>query len=84
MPTVETVNGPVDVEELGLTLIHEHFRTIDEAGRFQFPHLYDEQGEWDAAISDASAVKGHGVKTVVEPSAMFLYRDAAFSKRVAD
>jgi phosphotriesterase-related protein len=84
MPTVETVNGPVDVEELGLTLIHEHFRATDEAGRFQFPHLYDEQREWDAAMSDANAVKGHGVKTVVEPSAMFLHRDAAFSKRVAD
>ena len=29
-------------------------------------------------------VKGHGVKTVVDPGAMFLHRDAAFSKRVAD
>jgi phosphotriesterase-related protein len=84
MPTVETVNGPIDVEELGLTLIHEHFRTIDEAGRFQFPHLYDEQGEWDAAVSDADAVKRHGVRTVVDPGAMFLYRDATFSRRVAD
>jgi phosphotriesterase-related protein len=84
MPTVETVNGPLDVEELGLTLIHEHFRATDEAGRAQFPHLYDEQGEWAAAMADASAVKAHGVKTVVEPSAMFLTRDAAFSKRVAD
>ena len=84
MPDVETVNGPVDVEEFGLTLIHEHFRATDEAGRVQFPHLYDEKGEWDAAMSDANAVKGHGVQTVVEPSAMFLSRDAAFSKRVAD
>ena len=58
MPTVETVNGPIDVEELGLTLIHEHFRTIDEAGRFQFPHLYDEQGEWDAAMHDAERSQG--------------------------
>jgi phosphotriesterase-related protein len=84
MPTVETVHGPVDLAELGLTLMHEHFRTIDEAGRFQFPHLYDEQREWDNAIADANAVKAHGVKTVVEPSAMFLYRDPDFSKRVAD
>jgi phosphotriesterase-related protein len=84
MPTVETTGGPVDVDELGLTLIHEHFRATDEAGRAQFPHLYDEQSDWDAAIADANAVKGHGVKTVVEPSAMFLHRDAAFSKRVAD
>jgi phosphotriesterase-related protein len=82
--TVETVNGPLDVEELGLTLIHEHFRTTDEATRFQFPHLYDEATEWEAAMADANAVKGHGVTTVVEPSAMFLQRDARFSKRVAD
>jgi phosphotriesterase-related protein len=84
MPAVETVNGPIDVEELGFTLIHEHFRTADEGVRFQFPHLYDGQAEWDAAIADANAVKGHGVKTVVEPSALFLTRDVAFSKRVAD
>jgi phosphotriesterase-related protein len=84
MPTVETTGGPVDVDQLGLTLIHEHFRTTDEGGRFQFPHLYDEQAEWDAAIADANAVKSHGVQTVVEPSALFLTRDASFSKRVAD
>jgi phosphotriesterase-related protein len=84
MATVESVNGPVEVDDLGLTLIHEHFRSTDEALRFQFPHLYDEDAEWEAAMADATAVKSHGVKTVVEPSAMFLTRDAAFSKRVAD
>jgi phosphotriesterase-related protein len=84
MPTVQTTGGPVDVDELGLTLIHEHFRATDEGGRFQFPHLYDEQADWDAAVADANAVRQHGVKTVVEPSALFLHRDAAFSKRIAD
>jgi phosphotriesterase-related protein len=84
MATVETTRGPVDLDELGLTLIHEHFRATDEAMRFQFPHLYDEDAEWEAAINDATALKRHGVTTVVEPSAMFLQRDARFSKRVAD
>jgi phosphotriesterase-related protein len=84
MAAVETVNGPIDVEQLGLTLIHEHFIATDEATRLQFPHIYDEQLEWDNAIADATAVMGHGVKTVVEPSAMFLHRNATFSKRVAD
>jgi len=84
MPTVETTRGPIAVEELGRTLIHEHFRTVDEGVRFQFPHLYDEQAELEAALSDARAVKGHGVATVVEPSALFLMRDAEFSTRVAD
>jgi phosphotriesterase-related protein len=82
--TVETVNGPLELDELGLTLIHEHFRATDEATRFQFPHLYDEDAEWEAAMADANGVRGHGVQTIVEPSAMFLHRDAAFSKRVAD
>ncbi|MEA2465245.1 MAG: hypothetical protein QOJ98_2992, partial [Acidobacteriota bacterium] len=49
MPAVETVHGPIDAEQLGRTLIHEHFRTTDEAARFQFPQLYDEAAEWDAA-----------------------------------
>ncbi len=84
MPSVETVNGPIDVEELGRTLIHEHFRTTDEAMRAQFPHLYDEEAEWAAAMADAHAVKGHGIRTVVDPAAMYLNRDAAFSRRVAD
>ncbi len=84
MAAVDTVNGPIDVEQLGLTLIHEHFRAADEGVRFQFPHLYDEREEWDRAIADARAVRSHGVATVVEPSALFLTRDAAFSKRVAD
>jgi phosphotriesterase-related protein len=84
MPTVETVHGPIDADQLGRTLIHEHFRTTDEAARLQFPHMYDEDAEWAAAMADANGVKSHGIVTVVEPSAMFLHRDAAFSKRVAD
>lgn len=84
MATVETVEGPVDVDELGVTLIHEHFRATDEGMRAQWPHLYDEAHEWERAIEDAEAVRSHGVTTIVEPSALFLQRDAAFSKRVAD
>jgi phosphotriesterase-related protein len=84
MATVESVNGPLELDQLGPTLIHEHFRSTDEALRRQFPHLYDEDAEWEAAITDARAVASHGIKTVVEPSAMFLTRDAEFSKRVAD
>jgi phosphotriesterase-related protein len=58
LATVQTVTGPLDVEELGLTLIHEHFRVTDEACRAQFPHLYDEEREWKTAISDANASGG--------------------------
>jgi phosphotriesterase-related protein len=81
---VETVNGPIDAGDLGLVLAHEHFRTTDEGTRAQWPHLYDEAHEWERALADARGVMSHGVRTVVEPSAMFLHRDVGFSKRVAD
>jgi phosphotriesterase-related protein len=84
MPAVETVSGPVDVEELGLTLVHEHFRAIDEGTREQWPHAYDEQAELDAALACANDVKSHGVKTVVDPAALYLGRNARFAKRVAE
>ncbi len=84
MATVESVNGPIDVEELGPTLIHEHFRFRDEGAAMQWPHLYDEQDEIDKALADARGVLSHGVRTVVDPNAMTGGRDARFSKRVAD
>jgi phosphotriesterase-related protein len=83
MATVESVNGPIDVEELGPTLIHEHFRFRDEGAAMQWPHLYDEQDEMEKALADARGVMSHGVRTVVDPNAMTGSRDARFSKRVA-
>ena len=43
MATVETEAGPIDAAELGLTLIHEHFFTRDEAVAFQWPHAVDDE-----------------------------------------
>jgi phosphotriesterase-related protein len=82
MPQVQTVTGPVDADELGLTLIHEHFRGRDEASVFQWPHLHDEEEEYGMAVESAQAVLGHGVKTVVEPTAMMLGRDVPFLQRL--
>ena len=82
MPQVQTVTGPVDADELGLTLIHEHFRGRDEASVFQWPHLHDEDAEYALAVEQAEAVLGHGVRTVVEPTAMMLGRDLPFLQKL--
>ena len=41
MSTVETVNGSVAVNELGVTLIHEHLRFRGEAVAENWPTRYD-------------------------------------------
>jgi phosphotriesterase-related protein len=83
MATVETVSGQIDAQDLGLTLIHEHFFSSDEAVTAQWPHVREREREWELAVESAEAVKSHGVKTVVEPTAMLLGRDVEASARLA-
>jgi phosphotriesterase-related protein len=84
MPTVETVQGAVDADELGLVLVHEHVRFRDEAVAAQWPERYDEDAELDVALEAVAAAKSKGVQTIVDPTAMFGGRDVRFMKRVAD
>jgi phosphotriesterase-related protein len=84
MPSVETVQGAVDADALGLVLVHEHVRFRDEAVSEQWPSRYDEQLEYDAALVAVNAAKDRGVRTIVDPTAMFGGRDVRFMKRVAD
>ena len=83
MATIESVTGPIEADDLGPTLIHEHYRARDESNAAQFPHLYDEEALEAAAIEAASAALERGVKTIGEPTAMMLGRDIAFIERVA-
>jgi phosphotriesterase-related protein len=83
MASVETVAGRIGGEDLGLTLIHEHFFSSDEAVTIQWPHVRDRDREYELALESAEAVKRHGVRTVVEPTAMLLGRDVPALQRLA-
>ena len=94
MATVESVTGPIDAEDLGATLIHEHLRTRDDAVHFQWPsagtvredppHAVEPGGDYDEAVKAARQAIELGIKTIAEPTAMFLGRDVTFMRRVAE
>ena len=84
MASINTTAGPVDHGELGLTLIHEHMRVRSEAVSFQFPHLYDEQREYERAVAQVSAAMERGVKTICDPTVMEAGRDIRFMSRIAE
>ncbi len=84
MARVETVQGAVEEQELGVVLAHEHVRFRDEAVAAQWPGRYDEQLELDAALVAVRAASDRGVQTIVDPTAMYGGRDVNFMKRVAD
>jgi phosphotriesterase-related protein len=93
MATVETVTGPVDADELGTTLVHEHLIYRDEAVAAYWPHLGPTAPDPEnveppdfltPAVECARAALDRGVRTVCEPTGMFGGRDVAFSRRVAE
>jgi len=94
MASVETVTGPIDASELGTTLIHEHLIARDEAVFAQWPDAGTFGGlppraigpgeEVDAALEAARAAVELGVRTIADPTAMFLGRDVTLMRRVAE
>jgi phosphotriesterase-related protein len=84
MARVETVQGAVEEQELGVVLAHEHVRFRDEAVAAEWPSRYDEQLELEAALLAVRAAKDRGVQTIIDPTAMYGGRDVRFMKRVAD
>jgi len=94
MPQVQTVLGPVEAEELGTTLIHEHLQNRDEAVEKQWPkagsakeeppHAASPEDIEAIAIREAKAAAELGVKTIGEPTAMFLGRDVHLMRRVSE
>jgi len=94
MTTIETVTGTIEASELGPTLIHEHLRARDEAVHDQFPHIGTTMEEppyavapgeeEQIAIDAAKAAVTLGIKSIGEPSAMFLGRDVNFMRRVSE
>src|SRR4030088_2001804 len=84
MAEVQTVQGALDAEQLGVVLAHEHVRFRDEAVAEQWPGRYDDQLELDAARLRAGAAAEAGVRTIVDATAMFGGRDVRFMRRVAE
>ena len=94
MATIETVTGRIEASDLGTTLIHEHLVARDEAVHLQWPEAptfggipereLGPGGEYEAAVEAAEAAIGLEIRSICDPTAMFLGRDVEFTRRVAD
>src|SRR5690242_12714693 len=95
MAQVPTVTGMVEADELGTTLIHEHLLNRDEGVQKQWPTAAVSVKEdkpyevapdqvFEIAVREAKAAVDLGVKTIGEPTAMFLGRDVEFMRRVSE
>ena len=85
MATVETLRGPVDVEDLGPTLMHEHVFVLNT----EFVQNYGEGAWWDedaqvaGAIEKLNSLAARGIKTIVDPTVVGLGRYIPRLQRIA-
>jgi len=84
MPTVETVRGPVELSDLGATLMHEHvFVLSTEHVQNYGDEWWDEEARVADAVGKLTALHAKGITTIVDPTVWGLGRNIPRIQRIA-
>lgn len=82
---INTVNGELSVEDLGITLMHEHITYADWAMRENFKSAYCQRDLIvEAAVKSFNKLKKYGVSTIVDGAVPNIGRDVSIDKEVSD
>ena len=85
---VETISGPVALDDLGPTLMHEHVFVMDPEALQNWGHVFgplywDERERVADAIAKLTRVRETGIRTIVDPTAPGLGRYVPRVREVA-
>jgi phosphotriesterase-related protein len=85
MPTVNTVRGPVDVGDLGQTLMHEHVFVLatEHIDNYGTGAWWDEEARVADAIAKLRNLVAKGVTTIADPTVWGLGRYIPRVQRIA-
>jgi phosphotriesterase-related protein len=83
MASVETVLGPVDASQLGVTLSHEHVLISMGEDARHYPWMFDRERTRANAIRELREAKAGGIDTIIELTTPDLGRDVEFYRDVA-
>jgi phosphotriesterase-related protein len=86
MPSVETARGPLDVNDLGPTLMHEHVFTLstEHVQNYGAGDWWDEEERVRDAVEKLNGLKSLGIDTIVDPTVWGLGRYIPRIQRVAE
>ena len=85
MSTIETVRGPIDSADLGVTLMHEHVFVLTTDIQQNYPEEWgSEEDRVRDAITKLEAVYDAGVRTIVDPTVIGLGRYIPRIKQIAE
>ena len=82
-PTIQTVLGPIDADQLGFTLSHEHIAMQVPPVRHFYPWLGDPAAVRAGAIRELREAKAGGVDSLIELTTPDLGRDVTLLAEVS-
>ena len=83
MATINSVLGPIDTADLGVTLSHEHVLVASAGIQQVYPEFIDRAETISTAIKDLKQAKGEGLRTIVDVTTIDLGRDIRMLEEVA-
>jgi phosphotriesterase-related protein len=86
VPTVETVRGPIEVGDLGSTLMHEHVfvMSTEHVQNYGDGLWWDEEARVADAVTKLRALRAKGITTIVDPTVWGIGRYIPRIQRIAD
>src|SRR5436190_19096411 len=75
MTTINTVLGPLDTSQLGVTLAHEHVVVTSAGIPHVFPEFVDRAGSIETAVEAFRRAYDEGLRTIVDVTTFALGRD---------
>jgi phosphotriesterase-related protein len=82
-PTVQTVLGPVPLDELGRTLVHEHIFIAPPGSLLDRTLAFDRSAVIDRGVAAIEKLKSHNVRTMIDPCPIELGRDPGIIAEVS-
>ena len=83
MAMVETVLGPIDGAQLGVTLSHEHVLVAMGQENYWYPWRFDWPATKARAVAELSEAKRGGIGTIIDLTTPDLGRDVEYVRDVA-
>ncbi len=83
MATIQSATGPLNTEDMGFTLMHEHVIVRWPPMYVSYPELFPRQARMDLAVERLKQAREAGVKTMVDLTPIDLGRDPLFIAEAA-
>ena len=84
MATINSVLGPIDINQMGFTLSHEHVLISSAGIQYVYPEFLDRQGTIDKAVIQLGNAYEEGLRTIIDVTTLDLGRDIRLLEEVSN